>query len=197
MTRALIGVVLAMICLVLAGLAWAQSPPANPWGVGDQVPAAPKAPPPAGVRDIKWDDLLPKDWNPRRLLGEMGLGKMKDNDPRADEILARIRAEYDRAPVVKELDGARVRLAGFLVMLEGTSRGVTEFLLVPYFGACIHVPPPPANQIVHVFPREPVPDSLAGEAIWVTGALTTAQAHTRHGVVGYRIDAAQVEKYRR
>jgi hypothetical protein len=149
------------------------------------------------VRDLKWDDLLPKDWNPRRLLSEMGLGKMKDNGPRADEILARIRAEYDRAPVVKELDGARVRLAGFLVMLEGTSRGVTEFLLVPYFGACIHVPPPPANQIVHVFPREPVPESLAGDAIWVTGPVTTTQAQTRHGAVGYRISAAEVEKYRR
>lgn len=197
MTRALLRGVVVMICVDLAGLAWAQSPPTHPWAVGDQVPAAPTAAPPSGVRDLKWDDLLPRDWNPRRLLVEMGIGRMKDNDPRADEILARIRAEYDRAPVVKDLDGAHVRLAGFLVMLEGTPRGVTEFLLVPYFGACIHVPPPPANQIVHVFPREPVPESLVNDAIWVTGHVTTTAAHTRHGAVGYRISAAQVEKYRR
>jgi hypothetical protein len=197
MTRALLRVVIVAMGVGLVGIAWAQAPHPNPWAVGDQVPAAPKEPPPPGVRDLKWDDLLPRDWNPRRLLNEMGLGKLKDNDPRADEILAKIRAEYDRAPVVKELDGARVRLAGFAVMLEGTPKGITEFLLVPYFGACIHVPPPPANQIVHVFPQQPVPESLSSEAVWVTGTVTVTQAHTKHGAVGYRIGAAQVEKYRR
>jgi hypothetical protein len=128
---------------------------------------------------------------------ELGVSRLKDNDPRASEILAKVREEYDRAPVVKELDGARVRLGGFVVMLEGTPTGITEFLLVPYYGACIHVPPPPANQIVHVFPAQPVPESLANEAVWVTGTVVTTPALTKHGAVGYRIRSAQVEKYRR
>jgi hypothetical protein len=195
MTRALLRVVTVAVGVGLVGAAWAQG--VNPWAVGDRAPAAAKEPPPADVRDLKWDDLLPKDWNPRRLLIELGVGKLKDNDPRADEIRAKIREEYDRAPVVKELDGVRARLGGFVVMLEGTPKGITEFLLVPYYGACIHVPPPPANQIVHVFPREPVPESLANQAVWVTGTVTTTQAYTKHGAVGYRFNAAEVEKYRR
>jgi uncharacterized protein len=53
--------------------------------------------------------------------------------------------------VNKSLEGATVRLPGFIVPLEGVKDGsVSEFLLVPYFGSCIHVPPPPPNQIVYV-----------------------------------------------
>jgi len=52
--------------------------------------------------------------------------------------------------VVKELNGQKVSIPGYLLPLEITGSSVTEFLLVPYFGACIHAPPPPPNQIVHV-----------------------------------------------
>lgn len=59
--------------------------------------------------------------------------------------------DMPNAPVVKALDGQNIRLPGYIVPLEVSEEGrTTEFLLVPYFGACIHVPPPPSNQIVHV-----------------------------------------------
>lgn len=70
-------------------------------------------------------------------------------------LLAKLRDEADKAPVVKALDGKKVRIAGFTVTLERNDQGVTEFLLVPYYGACIHTPPP-ANQIVHVRAGVPV-----------------------------------------
>jgi hypothetical protein len=200
-TSVLWRVALVVACIGVAGIAWGQAPAKDAskdgYAVGAPVAPGQGAPAPKGVRDLVWNDLLPKDWNPRRLLAELDLGKMKDNDPRANELLARIRAEWDRAPVVKELDGARIRLPGFVVMLEGTPKGITEFLLVPYFGACIHVPPPPSNQLVHVFPQQPVPEDLSALAVSVTGTLTIAQAHTKMGAAGYRLSGAQVEKYAR
>ncbi len=189
-----------MVCVTSIGFAWAQAPAPgrDGYAVGEKVAPAPKQPPlPPGVRDLKWDDLVPKDWNPRRLFNELGLGAMRDGDPRADELLARIRAEWDRAPVVKDLDGTQVRLPGFVVMLEGTPKGITEFLLVPYFGACIHVPPPPSNQLVHVFPHQPVPESTAMQAVWVVGTLNAAAGRTKLGAAGYRITGARVDKYER
>ncbi len=62
------------------------------------------------------------------------------------------RQQAPDAPVVKSLDGQQVKLPGYIVPLEVNEEGrTTEFLLVPYYGACIHVPPPPPNQIVHIF----------------------------------------------
>ena len=52
--------------------------------------------------------------------------------------------------VNQEIDGAHVRIPGYLLPLELENDEATEFLLVPYQGACIHTPPPPPNQIVHV-----------------------------------------------
>ncbi len=188
--------VVAALVVGLVGVAGAQGGGKSNYSVGEPVAPVQKEPPlPPGVRDLGWRDLLPPDWNPRRLLKELNLGSLQDNDPRANEILARIRAEWDRAPVVKELDGVRVRLPGFVVMLEGTPKGITEFLLVPYFGACIHVPPPPSNQLVHVFPDKPVPEKFAMDAVWIIGTLRTVQTDTKLGSAGYRVTGAQVDKY--
>jgi hypothetical protein len=97
-------------------------------------------------------------------------------------------------------EGAR-RRAGPASRLRGdaggTPKGVTEFLLVPYFGACLHVPPPPSNQIVHVFPKAPVPEDLAMNAVWVVGTMKTVQVSTKMGAAGYQIRGEQVEKYER
>ena len=99
------------------------------------------------------------------------------------------------APVVGELDGQTVKLPGFIVPLDFEGQEVTEFLLVPYFGACIHVPPPPANQIVYV--KSPDAYELGGlfDAVWVTGTLKT-QAHLNDvGDAGYTLEASTIEAY--
>jgi hypothetical protein len=196
MKKWLLRAAMVVMCAGAVGIAWAQMSGKDGYVVGETVPPAKKVPPaPPAVRELKWTDLLPKDWNPERLFSE--LGKFRDGDPRADALLEKIRTEWDNAPVVRELDGALVRLPGFLVMLEGTSKGVTEFLLVPYFGACIHVPPPPANQLVHVLPEQPVPESIAMDPLWVTGTLRNVYADTKMGSAGYRMTRAKVEKYTR
>lgn len=188
------------LLLAMAVPAAAQTGGTAGYAVGEPIAPerkeAPKLkPPPAGVRDLDWDDMVPKDWNPRAAIDKLGLDRLEDGDPRATLMLEKIRADWDRAPVVKALDGVKVRVPGFIVMLDGDARGVSEFLLVPYFGACIHVPPPPSNQIVHVRPATRVPEKLASYPVWVTGTMRTVQSTTSMASAGYRIEAAQVEEY--
>jgi hypothetical protein len=177
--------------LLLGSLAFAQSE----YRVGEKIAPAAQKPAPAGVADLEWEDLMPKGWNARQALEGIDLASLSDNDPRANALLDKLRQDMDKAPIVKSLDGKRVRIAGFVVTLERNDKGVREFLLVPYFGACIHTPPPPANQIVHVLPGSPVPPEKAIFPVWVTGTLRTVAAVTPEGAAGYRIADAQVEEY--
>ena len=105
-----------------------------------------KAPVPGTqVLDLDWKQLLPvserKHYSPlppppvHDYRGEAGPPAVQVPDFKAN----------------KSLDGATVRLPGFIIPLDARRDGVLdEFLLVPYFGACIHVPPPPPNQLVYV-----------------------------------------------
>ena len=74
---------------------------------------------------------------------------------------------------IKQLIGKSVKIPGFAVPLEGDDGFdyINEFLLVPYFGACIHVPPPPPNQVIHVILEEPVHFEKLSFAIWITGIM--------------------------
>ena len=99
------------------------------------------------------------------------------------------------APVVKALDGQSVSLPGFVVPLEGDSELITEFLLVPYFGACIHVPPPPPNQLVHVTIKGGVPIDSLYDAIVVTGVIKTQTWSGEIAQVGYQMQAVGVAPF--
>ncbi|HET9388261.1 MAG TPA: DUF3299 domain-containing protein [Steroidobacteraceae bacterium] len=99
--------------------------------------------------------------------------------------------------VNKTLDGALVRLPGFIVPLEALKGGsVSEFLLVPYFGSCIHVPPPPPNQLVYVHTAKPTPIESIYDAYWVTGRLRLQTRTTRLGSTAYELNAEKIEVYR-
>ena len=97
------------------------------------------------------------------------------------------------APVVAELDGKRVRIGGYVVSLDFDATKVKEFLLVPFVGACIHVPPPPANQIVYV--KSELGFEVTGmfDPVWVTGTLKATTAHTGLAEAGYSLVAEKVE----
>jgi hypothetical protein len=99
------------------------------------------------------------------------------------------------APIVKSLDGKLVKIPGFVVPIEGDNQTTTEFLLVPYFGACIHVPPPPANQIVYVKFSEAVPIENLYDAVWVTGTLSTDGWEGDLATVGYSLEGISVSPY--
>ncbi|HQU90574.1 MAG TPA: DUF3299 domain-containing protein, partial [Denitromonas sp.] len=168
--------------------------------VGDRLarPAVPAPPASDDYREISWDDLMPADWDPMALLDKLDkldMNSMEDADPRAMEALAAIRKAWDEAPVVPALMSQRIRIPGFLVRLEGDQEGITEFLLVPYFGACVHVPPPPSNQVIHVVAAKPVPADQNMQAVWVSGVMSVAAAATDMGNAGYRIEAQKVAPY--
>jgi len=99
------------------------------------------------------------------------------------------------APVVSELDGQKIRLPGFVVPLDFEGTETSEFLLVPYFGACIHVPPPPSNQIVYVKTVASYPLQGLFEPVWVTGEIRADAYLNDLGDAGYTLQATIIEPY--
>jgi uncharacterized protein len=149
----------------------------------------------ATYREITWDELVPKDWDPTKAFKDMNMGMMSDSDPRAIAALKRMRETWDNAPTNNAMDEAQVRIPGYIVPLEDGKTGLKEFLLVPYFGACIHTPPPPSNQIIYVKPQ-PAPKGFHSmDTVWVSGKLKTLRSDTVMGASSYRMDAQLVEAY--
>ena len=93
------------------------------------------------------------------------------------------------------LNDTYIKMPGFIVPLEMGSSGVTEFILVPYVGACIHTPPPPPNQLVFVTTKEPWPNDLLWDAVWVAGKIATKLYATDLGQTGYTLIADEIEVY--
>jgi hypothetical protein len=106
--------------------------------------------------------------------------------------------------IVGDLNGRLVRIPGYLLPLEIIGTKVTEFLLVPYIGACIHVPPPPPNQIVYVkIVKKGYHHKGLYDPVWVTGKMSvksmTRDLYLVDGSadinIGYAMEARQVEPY--
>ena len=137
------------------------------------------------VRTLTWNDLLPE--------GEVAVPQAVDHEtiPTFDDF-----PPAASAKVVEELDGALARLPGFVVPLDVTEESVSSLLLVPYYGLCIHEPPPPPNQIVHVTFAEPVEVESMYEPVWVTGRMGLDQ-FTDGGITqaSYSMAGRRIEKY--
>jgi hypothetical protein len=104
--------------------------------------------------------------------------------------------DLPNAPVVQSLDGQTIRLPGYIVPLEVNEEGrTTDFLLVPYFGACIHVPPPPSNQIVHVKSELGVKLDELYQPYWVEGPLQVKASSSELADAGYQMDADKIYVY--
>ena len=146
-------------------------------------------------RELKWDEMVPKDWDPFAEFRDFNFQLLDDGDPRAAALLKRMREVWDAAPANTALAGQNVRIPGFVVPLEDTNEGLKEFLLVPYFGACIHSPPPPANQIIHVLARTPAKGFRSMDTVWVSGPISTPRTDSYMGTSTYRIDATAVTRY--
>lgn len=176
---------------VLPATSWAQATSASP---------APRASATA-PRHLLWTDLTPKDWDPGKLMRERFKGQnfdlLSDDDPKVQALMDAMRELWDAAPVNDAMNGVSGRLPGYIVPLEESAKGLKEFLLVPYYGACIHSPPPPANQIVHVRLAQPVKGFRTMDTVWVHGTLEVARSKSDMGVSAYRIDARKVEAYTR
>jgi hypothetical protein len=111
--------------------------------------------------------------------------------------------EENGTKMVADLNGKQVKMPGYVLPIEYSGTRVVEFLLVPYVGACVHTPPPPANQMVYVKLDEGFESEGLFMPVWVTGKMTTVM--TTQAVsfedgaadieAGYSIDASNVVPY--
>ena len=146
-------------------------------------------------RVLTWEALVPPDapkiapvMTPMHDLSTLGTG-LAEAAPAAHQLAT-------HAPVVKALDGQHVRLPGYIVPLEVNEDGrTTDFLLVPYYGACIHVPPPPSNQIVHVVTELGVKVEELYQPYWVEGAMQVKTTSSELAEAGYQMEAQKIFAY--
>jgi len=149
----------------------------------------------AEVRELQWSDLIPPGAPPPpppvalHDLSQLADALEAEAGPAAMQ-------QSPAAPVVEALDGVQVKLPGYIVPLDMSDEGrVTEFLLVPYFGACIHVPPPPSNQIVHATSELGVKVEQLYQPFWIEGPLRVEHASSELAEAGYRMDAQKIYFY--
>lgn len=141
----------------------------------------------SGPITLQWEDLMPQE--EREALEQALLGGGAPHDPMTPA------PGIDPSTLVTTYNDRQVRLPGYVLPLEFDDAEVREFLLVPYVGACIHVPPPPANQIVYVTSPGGVSVNGMYEAVWVTGTISTTSISNDLADVGYKIEAELVEPY--
>lgn len=98
--------------------------------------------------------------------------------------------------VNEQFDQQNIRLPGFVVPVEyNDDQVITEFFLVPYFGACIHVPPPPPNQIIYVKYPQGLELSALYDPFWIEGQMKTELVENNIALSAYSIDASNIKPY--
>jgi len=161
---------------------------------------------------IDWDQLYPDekqlDWGNLND-DELGQGDEQPSDFvddwMTDEFAASqgLQGIYSGPPpqafsvgVVDEMNKKEIRVPGFVVPVEVDSENlVTEFFLVPYFGACFHKPPPPPNQTIYVTSAEPIAYESIYDPVWVMGVIKTEQIGNDIATAAYTMDLHQIEPY--
>ena len=135
---------------------------------------------------LEWEDLIPPT---ERLILDAWQSQANNSSEFALEPPQNI------GKVRSELNGNQVKIAGFVIPLEGDEETISEMLLVPYFGACFHVPPPPANQIIHVTFKNAVKIKELWDVVYVKGELKTKRTINQFAEVGYVMEGYDIEVY--
>ena len=135
------------------------------------------------ILELEWLDLVPES---ERIASQLTPGELEYGDNNLQSELGAVRPE---------LNGKQVRIPGFVIPLEGDADEVTEFLLVPYYGSCIHTPPPPANQIIHVSFPQGAPDQELWDVVYLEGKLLTQLNEVGMIETGYHIIGSSVSPY--
>lgn len=138
-------------------------------------------------KEITWADLIPPGVPYSEIIGE------GDRDERND--IWRPIFDANARKLNPTLDGAYIKIPGFIIPIELSAGGVTSFVLVPYVGACIHTPPPPPNQLVFVTTQTPWPSDDLWEAVWVTGQMRLETQTTDVAETGYVLAADEMKVY--
>lgn len=138
--------------------------------------------------DLRWSDLVPEEQGmAMEALRELGIVQH-----------GQLTTPFDQETGGKVTDAFNdrlVRIPGYLVPLDFDGTGVTAAILVPYVGACIHVPPPPPNQLIFVTAQSPYESQGLFEPVYVTGMFGTSATATQLAEIGYAISSGRIEPY--
>jgi hypothetical protein len=162
---------------------------------------------PVEFKAIEWPDLMPQDdldaiLNPPAYLADIEDGSPEDqiSNQISSSIAAAKDDRYQQAltssKIRPEMNNLAIRLPGFIVPLEfNDDQLITEFFIVPFFGACIHVPPPPPNQIIHV--KYPQGFRLAEmyNPFWISGILKTTLTENDTALAAYAMEVHHLVDY--
>ena len=156
---------------------------------------------------IEWPDLMPPEvlailLNPPEYIAEIEDGSAEDQISSQMKSAVNQSEEdaYQQAlvstDVNENLDGAMIRIPGFVVPLEfDEEQTISQFFLVPYFGACLHMPPPPPNQIILVNAPKGIQMSALYDPFWIEGQLSTSFQENDMATSAYAMQLKRIEPY--
>ena len=151
------------------------------------------------VTTLTWSDLLPTEEKARLTQYQSASGSEL-----VDQIVASISASSDNAykaamkssNTVEALNGRAASIPGFIVPLDVTDdRKVRSFFLVPYYGACIHYPPPPPNQLIYISLPEGISHPQLMQAVMLRGIIRTGMFEDPAGTSAYLLDVVSIATY--
>ncbi len=150
-----------------------------------------------GIRPIGWEDLMPEGEEERLAqMYQSQMASLYSGSPIAEGSAADTAMQIGTFNTVAALDGVKVRIPGYTVPFEyGSKAEITQFLLVPYFGACIHAPPPPPNQTIFVKTDTPIKLKDLAQAVWIEGTIRTQTQNSDLADAAYTIEMTSLTKY--
>ena len=150
-----------------------------------------------GYREIGWEELMPEGEEERLAqLYQQQMAMLYSGGPIAEGSAADTMIQIGTFNTVKELNETKIRIPGYTVPFEyGANAEITEFLLVPYYGACLHAPPPPPNQTVFAMTDEPIKLRDLAQAVWIEGTMYTQTQESELADAAYTIRVEKVETY--
>jgi len=150
-------------------------------------------------RELDWKELAPDTTAEEKIIAKYQpqIDKIPEGGKGAQPIYDKMIAEFNALPANPKLDGQKIKIPGYVTILEQEKGLVSEFLLVPYFGACIHVPPPPLNNTLLIKPKKDKRIHIddAYSPVWIKGIIHTKNTKTDLATAGYLIENADVELF--
>ncbi len=180
-------VVLLSVLLAACMRAGADAPPAVQAAAGGSVDSGAGHPALRAEQELDWLQMLPADE-----LQALENGDVPEVDHRGNKAMP----QYGTFRTVPEVLDRPVRLPGYVVPLENDAQGqLRSFLFVPYYGACIHVPPPPPNQIVYVQLDKAIAMPDMYSALYLSGTLVAEHFDDALAGSAYRMQSASLKPY--
>ena len=163
--------------------------------------------PSSAFMQTEWTDLLPEDdldalLNPPSYLDEIVDGSAEDilSNTLKSEVTDSGDDLYQQALISKNVkaivNNAPIKIPAFIVPLEfDDDQNVTQFFMVPFFGACLHLPPPPPNQTIFVHYPQGLKFESIYDAYWISGIIKTSLVENDMATAAYSMEMHAFELY--